>query len=919
MKRTARILFSAMLVLMFVFSFAGATPAARAEYIATGSIEAAFYLRQENTGTEPVNYQPYADTENPASADFGNDEGLAPSLADLQENGVSVAVPKDLYVESVVLSVEEPDDDSNVLKLNEYAVLHLDAENGDTLTISPEVFADDGNGGCILNDLGESSAYVLSVYFAKIVPEAEIEVICTDGVLNGELFADKTLTPGENGYAVEPLSKELEETAIKSFYKEFAGWKLVFDSGISVNVNSGDTVSPLLSCKLVAQWKDVIVVSVNDFSRAYNGTPLAAADHYSVNYADGLLAEDERVSVSFDNESITYAGSITCTPSAVVMKGEKQVDGYTIYGFPGTLTVTPASLEIISATASKPYDGTPLTTNNDDYELKGSVMEGDVLSVNYTASCIEPGDADNTFTYTITNGNGQDVSSSYQVTQTLGKLSVTKIPLTVTVDDCTKPYDGTALTASSAKITEGSLLEGHEISYTFSGSQTVPGRNTKSTVTAVIKSGDKDVSGYYDIKVIPGKLTVTPLSGDSRIPLTIAPKAATAEYDGTAHGASEYEIVSGKLPEGVTLTVTYSGERTDAGEGETSIGIATFIQDGTDVTASFNLSTKTGKITISKRPITITADSDSKPFDGTPLTKNSAHVTSGSLLEELGHKVSAIKIVGSRTEEGTSDNIIEENSVRITDGTRDVTDNYAITLAKGTLEVTAKAITDITITVNESKVYDGTPLTLTADKIQVTPALPSGYTISATFSVSERTDAGKDEVTLTNIVIKDASNNDVTAKFNRQVEKGSLEVTKRPLTVTTGDKTKVYDGTQLIDRTVPTIDGKLENHSIELKFTGAQTKVGSSDNSVQILSIKDSATKAEVTGNYEITYKFGKLTVTSATGTNSNSNTVGTGDSNNIWIWVVLMVVAAAAVVAVVIIVIRKNKKNGDDPTDFKR
>ena len=917
MKRTARILFSAMLVLMFVFSFAGATPAARAEYIATGSIEAAFYLRQENTGTEPVNYQPYADTENPASADFGNDEGLAPSLADLQKNGVSVAVPKDLYVESVVLSVEEPDDDSNVLKLNEYAVLHLDAENGDTLTISPEVFADDGNGGCILNDLGESSAYVLSVYFAKIVPEAEIEVICTDGVLNGQLFADKTLTPGENGYAVESLSKELEETAIKSFYKEFAGWKLVFDSGISVNVNSGDTVSPLLSCKLVAQWKDVIVVSVNDFSRAYNGTPLAAADHYSVNYADGLLAEDERVSVSFDNESITYAGSITCTPSAVVMKGEEQVDGYTIYRFPGTLTVTPAALEIISATASKPYDGTPLTTNNDDYELKGSVMEGDVLSVNYTASCIEPGDADNTFTYTITNGNGQDVSSSYQVTQTLGKLSVTKIPLTVTVDDCTKPYDGTALTASSARITEGSLLVGHEISYTFSGSQTVPD-TSDSSATASVKSGDKDVSGYYDIKVIPGKLTVTPLSGDSRIPLTIAPKAATAEYDGTAHGASEYEIVSGKLPEGVTLTVTYSGERTDAGEGETSIGIATFIQDGTDVTASFNLSTKTGKITISPRSITITAESAKKEYDTKALTQNTAKITEGSLAS--GHKVSAIEINGSQTEVGTSKNVIKAGSVKISDASgKDVTANYTITLKEGTLEVTGKAITDITITVNESKVYDGTPLTLTADKIKVTPALPSGYTISATFSASERTDAGKDEITLTNIAIKDASGNDVTAKFNTKVEKGSLEVTKRPLTVTTGNKTKVYDGKALTDRTVPTVEGQVNGHNIELKFTGTQTKVGSSDNSVEVLSIKDSATKAEVTGNYEITYKFGKLTVTSATGTNSNSNTVGTGDSNNIWIWVVLMVVAAAAVVAVVIIVIRKNKKNGDDPTDAKQ
>lgn len=913
MKRTARILFSTMLVLMFVFSFAGATPAARAEYIATGSIEAAFYLRQENTGTEPVNYQPYADTENPASADFGNDEGLAPSLADLQKNGVSVAVPKDLYVESVVLSVEEPDDDSKVLKLNEYAVLHLDAENGDTLTISPEVFADDGNGGCILNDLGESSAYVLSVYFAKIVPEAEIEVICTDGVLNGQLFADETLTPGENGYEVEPLSKELEETAIKSFYKEFAGWKLVFDSGISVNVNSGDTVSPLLSCKLVAQWKDVIVVSVNDFSRAYNGTPLAAADHYSVNYADGLLAEDERVSVSFDNESITYAGSITCTPSAVVMKGEEQVDGYTIYRFPGTLTVTPAALEIISATASKPYDGTPLTTNNDDYELKGSVIEGDVLSVNYTASCIEPGDADNTFTYTITNGNGQDVSSSYQVTQTLGKLSVTKIPLTVTVDDCTKPYDGTALTASSAKITEGSLLEGHEISYTFSGSQTVP-NTSDSSATASVKSGDKDVSGYYDIKVIPGKLTVTPLSGDSRIPLTIAPKAVKAEYDGTAHAASEYEIISGKLPEGVTLTVTYSGERTDAGEGEASIGLVTFIQDKTDVTANFNLSTQTGKITVSPRPITITAESATKEYDTKALTKNTAKITSGSLVS--GHKVSAI-VNGSQTEVGTSKNTIKEGSVKITDASgKDVTANYALTLKEGTLEVTGKAVTDITVTAGASKVYDGTALTLSASDIKVTPALPSGYTITATFSASSRTDAGKDDITLTNIAIKDASGKDVTAKFNIKVEKGSLEVTKRPLTVTTGDKTKVYDGKALTDRTIPTVEGQVNGHNIELKFTGTQTKVGSSDNSVEVRSIKDKETKADVTANYEITYKFGKLTVTSATGTTSNNTkpTVNTGDTNNIWIWVLLMVAAAGAAVAVVIFV-RKSRKNGDGQT----
>lgn len=896
MKRTAKILLSAMLVLMFVFSFAAATPAAWAGYTETGAVSsdnAVFLWNDESKAYE--NYT------GEVAIDFGKDGDNNPlsSISSIKENGISFIIPDTLYVAKVTLEAQGQLDGTKVLDLSTYAVL-----DGSTLKIPASAFADnEDNGSNILDILDESDTYVFSVFFHSINPDAPVEVTCTDGVLNGQLFADKTLTPGENGYEVEPLSKELEETAIKSFYKEFAGWKLVFDSGISVNVNSGDTVSPLLSCKLVAQWKDVIVVSVNDFSRPYDDTPLAAADHYSVNYADGLLAEGERVSVSFDNESITYPGSITCTPSAVVMKGEEQVDGYRIYAYPGTLTVEKAKIEIRSDSLTVEYDGLPHTA--EEVTITGSTFGTDKLEARATGRITDAGNTTNTISYTFT---GND--NNYEITVVQGKLKVTKRSLTVTVDDCTKPYDGTALTASSAKITEGSLLEGHEISYTFSGSQTVPD-TSDSSATASVKSGDKDVSGNYDIKVIPGKLTVTPLSGDSRIPLTIAPKAATAEYDGTAHGASEYEIVSGKLPEGVTLTVTYGGERTDAGEGETSIGLVTFIQDEADVTANFNLSTKTGKITISPRPITITAESAKKEYDTKALTQNTAKITEGSLAS--GHKVSAIEINGSQTEVGTSKNVIKEGSVKISDASgKDVTANYTITLKEGTLEVTGKAITDITITVNASKVYDGTPLTLTADKIKVTPALPSGYTISATFSASERTDAGKDEITLTNIAIKDASGNDVTAKFNTKVEKGSLEVTKRPLTVTTGDRTKVYDGKALTDRTVPTVEGQVNGHNIELKFTGTQTKVGSSDNSVEVLSIKDSATKAEVTGNYEISYKFGKLTVTSATGTNSNSNTVGTGDSNNIWIWVLLMVAAAGAAVAVVIFV-RKSKKNGNE------
>ena len=127
----------------------------------------------------------------------------------------------------------------------------------------------------------------------------------------------------------------------------------------------------------------------------------------------------------------------------------------------------------------------------------------------------------------------------------------------------------------------------------------------------------------------------------------------------------------------------------------------------------------------------------------------------------------------------------------------------------------------------------------------------------------------------------------------------------------------MFDNKPLTDKTRPTIDGLLKAHNMRLEFTNSQTKVGNSQNSVKVLSIYDKETEADVTANYEITYKFGKLTVTSATGTNSGSNTSGSvqsGDTNNIWIWIILMVVAAGAAVAVVIIV-RKNKKNGNDQT----
>ena len=911
MKRTAKILLSAMLVLMFVFSFAGAVPAAWADYTETGAITSdnAVFLWNEET-------EAYDSYTGEVAIDFGKDSDNNPLsyISSIKEYGISFLVPDGLYVEKVTLEAEGQLDGEKVLDLSKYAVL-----DGSALKIPASAFENKADGSNILDVLGGSRTYVFSVFFRSIDPDAQVEVTYTDGELDGklgQLFADgDKYTVGADGHEVKAIPVEKENDAARNYTKGYTGWKLVYPSGISMDVNGGSIIYPYMSCTIQAQWTDAIVVQVSSLTKTYDSEPLLPSCDIA---GTDILADGEKVSVSYDVESLTNAGTVTCNATATVVDGSgNPVEGYVIYTFPGTLTVEKAPIVLESKSLSVEYDGQPHTAK--EVTITGKTFGTDQLSARATGSITEVGKTTNTISYSFT-GN----EDNYNVSLKQGMLRVNPRSLTLTTDSAAADYTGTPLTKNGEDdYTVEGLLEGHKATVNVTGSQTVPGSSDNTADIVAIKDADgKDVTKYYTVaNKLFGTLTVNALTDANRIALTIAPEDATAGYDGTAHGASDYEIISGKLPEGVSLEVTYGGGRTDAGEGETSIASYKLTQSGADVTANFNVTVNTGKITVSQRPITITADSATKEYDTKALTKNTAKITEGSLLS--GHQVTAIEIVGSQTEVGTSKNTIKENSVKITDASsNDVTRNYAITLKDGTLEVTGKAVTDITVTAGATKVYDGTALTLSASDIKVSPALPTGYTISATFSASSRTDAGKDDVTLTGITIKDASGANVTSKYNIKVEKGTLEVTKRPLTVTTGDKTKVYDGKPLTDRTVPTIEGQLGSHNIELKFTGTQTKVGSSDNSVQILSIKDKETKADVTANYEITYKFGKLTVTSATGTNSGSSSgsnpsgaVQSGDSNNIWIWVVLMVVAAGAAAAAVIIIVRKNKKNGNNQT----
>ena len=102
-----------------------------------------------------------------------------------------------------------------------------------------------------------------------------------------------------------------------------------------------------------------------------------------------------------------------------------------------------------------------------------------------------------------------------------------------------------------------------------------------------------------------------------------------------------------------------------------------------------------GKLTVTARPIKITAASDSKEYDGTPLTANRYSVSENGLADS--DEISAITIDGSQIEIGTSSNAVRAGSVKITkkaeaansrSTAEDVTGNYNIKLEEGILKVT---------------------------------------------------------------------------------------------------------------------------------------------------------------------------------------------------------------------------------------
>ncbi len=523
----------------------------------------------------------------------------------------------------------------------------------------------------------------------------------------------------------------------------------------------------------------------------------------------------------------------------------------------GSLTVTPASATITTDSASKMYDGTPLTAPGADIS---GLAAGESATVTATGSITEIGTATNT--YSISWGSADP--SNYTVSENLGTLEVTgyTMAVTITAPSGTKVYDGDPLFAEGDSATVTGLPAGFSCVTSVTGSQTNAGTSA-STVTDYVIYDDTgaDVTDLFSsVTRVDGTLTVTPAE------LIIDTGSRTKTYDGDPLTYPEASVTGliGSDETDTSFSVTAVGSITDAGTQPNSYSI----DWGTVNPGNYTVTGNLGTLTVTKAPLQIITGSDSKEYDGTPLTKPDGMDVFGLYDVDAGDVT--VTATGSITDVGTA-----ENTYSIDWGTAN-SNNYEISETLGTLAVTINT-DEINITSGSAtKQYDGTPLT---ESTVTVSGLPAGLQSNCSVSGSQ-TAVGASNNTIDSYQILDSSGKNVTSYFdNISKSEGLLTVDPNStlITITAGSAEKPYDGTALT-AVGATVTGLPDGFRIDPTLSGSQTAVGDIDSQIASYKILNSDGE-DVTAYFNnVQTANGILTVTPASLTIQTSSASKTYD-----------------------------------------
>ncbi|MBQ5363224.1 MAG: transglutaminase domain-containing protein, partial [Clostridia bacterium] len=434
-----------------------------------------------------------------------------------------------------------------------------------------------------------------------------------------------------------------------------------------------------------------------------------------------------------------------------------------------------------------------------------------------------------------------------------GVIDTRPSTLVIAVDSAQKEFDGTPLTCEKYEIKKGALKKGHKIEVTYGAYQTEVGWVENAATVKIKDALGADVTSHYTLEVRPGKLTVTPCK------LIVKSGDTQKVYDGTPLTYEMWDVVIGTLPQGYTTNATFTGAQVVPGASDNTFVLMIYDERGNAVNRSFDINYIYGKLTVTKRPITVTSYGATKVYDGEPLRYES-YTLDGELLPEHFLDVSfpeSITNVGSVT-----NNIGVRVQNMYGDGSMggDATDFYEISVRVGKLEVTPRPIE-----VSASpciKHFSGDVLPQ-GTYFLTKGSLVAGHELSAEVEAIKNYEDTV-EFMLRDVQIfdvQDAGGDAVTHNYEITLVHGIDRDHLEKLTFASADKSAPYTGEPLTCEQFVLAEGVLDAlHEVVPHFTGSQTEIGFSDNTFTV-TIVDTATGEDVTYRYDITYEYGTLEV----------------------------------------------------------
>jgi sugar lactone lactonase YvrE len=366
-----------------------------------------------------------------------------------------------------------------------------------------------------------------------------------------------------------------------------------------------------------------------------------------------------------------------------------------------TLTVTSGTLAVTPANVSKPY-GAPIPALP---AIVTGASSGDIFlaSDTTTATAASP-----VGTYPITptlTQVGLANLNNYAVTYNTGTLTVTPVPLNVTIGSVTRAY-GTANPAFSNTI--AGAVNGDTFTVTYSTSATPTSPVGAYPITATITGTNL---GNYILAVVPGTLTITP------VPLTVTVANATRAY-GTANPVFT-STVAGAI-NGDTFTNNFSTTATIA----SPVGAYPINDTLTGpAAANYTVTVVPGTLTITKATATLTVTAN----NATRIFGAANPIFTGTITGALNGDTFTIAYATTATATspiGTYPIVPTVSGAAL--------GNYTLVVNNGALTITSSA-TPLTVTVNNvTRAYGAANPVFTSTIV----GLLNGDTVTVTYATT---------------------------------------------------------------------------------------------------------------------------------------------------------------------------------------